>query len=201
MVEEKINKVEKEKAQKKVGAKVTSAGANKVEKEKGGVKVEEKRINVKSKKKVELVKKDKAIANGFSLKISPKQSKYVCRIIRGKSPNVAIARLQAVIDEKRPVPMAGLEVGHKRGRGLAGGKFPKNACRGIMDIVKQAGANAVVAGIENPVIVIARSDRAAAPYRKAGRKAKRCHIYIEIRDRTSAVGKIGATKKAGEGKK
>jgi len=135
----------------------------------------------KSKKKAKVEVKDIAIANGFALKISPKQCKYTCRIIRGKSPDAAVARLQAVIDEKRPVPMAGLEVGHKKGKGLAGGKFPKNACRGIMEIVKQAAANAVVAGIENPVIAIAKSDRAAAPFRKAGRKAKRAHVYIEIR--------------------
>ncbi|MCK4649975.1 hypothetical protein KAT36_01965 [Candidatus Pacearchaeota archaeon] len=153
-------------------------------------KVEEKvEKKVKTKKK-EVVKKDVAVANGFSLKISPRQSKYTCRVIRGKSPEGAVARLQAVIDEKRPVPMAAMEVGHRKGKGLAGGRFPKNACMAIMEIVKQAGANAVVAGIENPVISIARSDRASAPYRKAGRKAKRAHIHIEIRDKTKLIGKV-----------
>ena len=153
-------------------------------------KVEEKvEKKVKTKKK-EVVKKDVAVANGFSLKISPRQSKYTCRVIRGKSPEGAVARLQAVIDEKRPVPMAAMEVGHRKGKGLAGGRFPKNACMAIMEIVKQAGANAVVAGIENPVISIARSDRASAPYRKAGRKEKRAHIHIEIRDKTKLIGKV-----------
>lgn len=161
-------------------------------------KVEEKKETVKSKKKVESVKRDVAIANGFSMKISPKQCKYVCRIIRGKSPEAAVARLQAVLDEKRPVPMAGLEVGHKKGKGLAGGKFPKNACKGVMEIVKQAGANAIVAGIENPVIFIAKSNQASAPYRKAGRKAKRAHIYIEIRDKVKIM---ESKKKKSGGKK
>ena len=149
-------------------------------------KVEETKKVVKTK---EIVKKEVAIANGFSLKISPKQSKFVCRVIRGKSPEAAVARLQAVIDEKRPVPIAGLEVGHKKGKGLAGGKFPKNACKGIMEIVKQAGANAVVAGIESPVITIAKADRASAPFRRAGRKAKRCHVHIEVKDKTKLVKK------------
>lgn len=168
--------------------KVTKVGK---EMEKKNVKVEEKaeqKVETKKAvKKVEPKKRDVAIANGFSMKISPKQCKYTCRVIRGKSPEAAVARLQAVIDEKRPVPMAGLEVGHKRGRGLAGGKFPKNACKGIMEIVKQAGANAVVAGIENPVVAIAKSNQASAPYRKAGRKAKRTHIYIEIRDKVKMM--------------
>jgi len=140
-------------------------------------------------KKKEISKKDIAIANGFSLKISPKQSVYVCKVIRGKNPENAIKRLQSVIDEKRPIPMAGLEVGHKKGKGLAGGKFPKNACKTIIEVVKQVKANAVVAGIENPIITIAKSDRASAPYRKAGRKAKRTHIHIEVRDKSSMAEK------------
>ncbi len=167
----------------------------KVEEKKEDVKVETKEdVKVEGKKKPEVkvkdvAKKDVAIANGFSLKISPKQSKYVCRVIRGKSPEAAVKRLQEVIDEKRPVPMAGLEVGHKKGKGLAGGKFPKNACKGIMEIVKQVGANAVVAGIENPIITIAKSDRASAPYRRAGRKAKRTHMHIEVRDKIKLLEK------------
>ena len=168
---------EKMETEKKIETKTAPSG---VPSEEGKEKKEVKKVEKKAK---EIPKKEVAIANGYSLKISPKQSKFVCRIIRGKSPGAAIERLQAVIDERRPVPMAALEVGHKKGKGLAGGKFPKNACRAIMEIVKQAGANAVVAGIENPVITIAKSDRASAPYRKAGRKAKRTHMHIEVRDK------------------
>ena len=160
-------------------------------------KTEENKGTKKSEKKKEILKKEVAIANGYSLKISPKQSIYVCKIIRGKSPEAAIERLQAVIDEKRPVPMAGLEVGHKKGKGLAGGRFPKNACKGIMEIVKQVGANAVVAGIENPVIVIAKSDRASAPFRRAGRRAKRTHMHIEIRNKKWLVENKSKKRKGG----
>ena len=176
--------------EKKMDNKVEEIKEEKVEK-----KMDDKKIETETKKKEEkkivktkeVLKKDVAVANGFSLRISPKQSKYVMRIIRGKSPSAAVARLQAVLDEKRPVPMAGLEVGHKKGKGLAGGKWPKNACKGIMEIVKQAGANAVVAGIEAPVIPIAKADRAAAPLKKGGRKAKRAHIHIEITEKVKLV--------------
>ena len=186
MVEE--NKEEKMKIEKENKETAKDVSSAKVESEKE-TKVEEKNTESKkeTKKKVEIKAKDVAVANGFSMKISPKQCKYVCRVVKGKSPEAAVARLQAVIDEKRPIPMAGLEVGHKKGKGLAGGKFPKNACKGVMEIIKQAAANAIVAGIENPVVAIARSDRASAPYRKAGRKAKRTHIHIEIRDRVKMM--------------
>ncbi len=182
-LKEKMEKKTREVTEKVAG----NISKNKKEKTAESVK---KAINEKDKTDVKKVKKkihDKAIANGFGLKISPKQCKYVCRVIRGKSPEAAIKRLQAVIDEERPIPMAGLEVGHKKGNGLAGGKFPKNACKGIMEIVKQAGANALVLEIENPIIAIAKSNQASAPYRKAGRKAKRTHIYIEIRNKIKTM--------------
>ncbi|MCK5321075.1 hypothetical protein KAJ38_00695 [Candidatus Pacearchaeota archaeon] len=147
------------------------------------VKTEEKVEKKKVVEVKEIVKKDVAVANGFSLRISPKQSVYICKAIRGKTPEMAIMRLNEVINEKRAIPMAGLEVGHRKGKGLAGGRFPKNACKAIIEIVKQAGANAIVAGIEDPVITIVKSDRASAPYRRAGRRAKRTHIHVEIRNR------------------
>ena len=176
MVEEKKKELKEKVEKKMVQGKQDEKDVKKVENKD----VEKKEVK---KAKKEVVVKDKAVANGFGLRISPKQCKYVCRVIRGKNPEVAVARLQDVIDERRPVPMAALEVGHKKGKGLAGGKFPKNACRGIMEIVKQAAANAVVGGIDNQVIAVAKSNQAAAPYRRAGRKAKRAHVYIEIRDR------------------
>lgn len=200
MAEKKITeKIEKEiakdveKIEEKVDKKkITQTEADKEIKEDVKEKIEEvveKKTKKPEVKKKEIPKKEMAMANGFSLKISPKQSKYVCRIIMKKTPEAAVARLQAVIDHKRPVPMAALEVGHKKGKGLAGGKFPENACKAIMEIVKQAGANAVVAGIENPVITIAKADRASAPFRRAGRRAKRTHIHIEVRDKASLVKK------------
>lgn len=168
--------------------KITQGEADKkIEKE-----VEEKVEEVKDEKKKpetkkKIPKKDLAVANAYSLKISPKQSKYVCRIIRGKSPENAAIRLREVIDEKRAVPMAGLEVGHKKG--MAGGKFPKNACKAILEVVKQLSANANVAGIEQPIITIAKADRGSAPYRRAGQKGKRTHIHLEARDKNKLVRK------------
>jgi len=105
--------------------KMTEEKKNSVEKEDASKKVLDKKEDKKIERKV--VKKDFAIARGLGLSISPKQCVYVCRFISGKSPDVAVSRLADVINGKRAVPMAGLEVGHKKGKGLAGGKFPKKA--------------------------------------------------------------------------
>ena len=150
-------------------------------------KVEDK--NVEDKKVKKIVKKDVAIANGYSLRISPKYSIAVCKVIRGKSPDNAIKRLEDVIKGKRAIPMAGLEVAHQKGKGLAGAKFPKNVCTEIIEVIKQAKANSIVNGLDSPFISIAKSNRASAPFRKGGRRSKRTHIYIELRDRSKSIKK------------
>jgi ribosomal protein L22 len=163
----------------------------KMKQDKQALKVEDKKVETKEEKKAEkkVVKKkeikvyDRAVANGFSLRISAKYAKFICRMIRGRSPDAAIARLEEVVAERRAVPMAGLEVAHQKGRGMSGGKFPKKACVAILEVVKQAKANAVVLGIENMVISQAISNRASRPFKAGGRKGKRAHVMIEIKDK------------------
>ena len=79
----------------------------KVEK-KEEVKTEEKEEKKTPTKKKDIVKKDKAIANGFSLRISSKDAVAICKVIRGKSPRAAVKRLEDVIAMKRVIPMANL---------------------------------------------------------------------------------------------
>lgn len=160
----------------------------KIEEEKKPQTNTEKKMEQDSKDKKDTNKKeikvhDRAVANGFSMRISAKYAKAICRMIRGKSPDAAVARLQEVIDERRAVPMAGLEVAHQKGKGMSGGKFPKKACEAICEIVKQAKANATMLGVENMVIAQAVSNRASRPFKSSGRKGKRAHVMIEIKDR------------------
>ncbi|MBT3397479.1 hypothetical protein HOA55_00550 [archaeon] len=178
-----------EKKMEKVNEKETKMGesktSNKIEEKKiVETKKEETPKTEEKKKKVEpkkVEKKESAIANGISLKISPKQSKAICKMIKGKTPERAVEMLEEVVKGKRPVHMAGLEVAHQKGKGVAGAKFPKNAAAAIAEVVKQVGANAVVNGVDEPVITIAKSNRAAAPLRRGGRRAKRTHVYLEVR--------------------
>lgn len=126
-----------------------------------------------------VVVKDKAIVNGYSLKISPKYSKYVCRMITNKSVERAKEMLQAVIDGKLPVKMTQLEVPHQKGKGISGAKFPKETSKAILSLVEQLESNTIVNGIEEPVIVIAMPNRASEPAKRGGRHGKRAHIHME----------------------
>ncbi len=143
----------------------------------------------KVKKKTKVVAKENAIANGFSLRISPKHSVAICKVLIGKSPDVAIKRLEDVVSKRRIIPMSNLEVSHQKGKGISGAKYPRNACLEIIEIIKQVRANAIVNGIENPIIYIAKSNRASAPFRRGGRKAKRTHIYLEVVSKDKIKGK------------
>jgi len=138
----------------------------------------------------EIPKKEKACVNGYSLKISPKDSKAICKMIKHKSPENAIKLLEGVIQEKIPVKMTGLEVPHQRGKGIAGARFPKNASIAIKDIVKQLKANSIVAGIEDPIITLAISNKASSTRKSGGRQSKRTHIYLEAKDKTKLIKKI-----------
>jgi len=156
------------------------------EEKKTEVKKEEKKKKVE---KVEIKPKMSAVVNGQSLHLSLKHCKAICRMIKGKSPERGAEMLIEVSKGKRAVPMRALEVPHQKGKGMAGGKFPKNAAEGIIDLLKQVRANAVVNQVENPVIVIAKADKASQPFRRNRRRAKRCHVYIEVKDRTKLRGK------------
>ena len=131
--------------------------------------------------------KDIAVANGYSLKISPKYSFSICKVIKHKTPEAAIKRLEEAAAGKRAIPMSGREVAHQKGKGMSGGKFPKNACNEIAAIVKQVKANATNAGIDNPVITIAQANKASGPFRSGGRRGKRAHIHLEVMDKSKLV--------------
>ena len=140
-------------------------------------------------KKEKFVAKEKAVASGYSLRISCKNSMAVCNVIRGKSPEWAVERLEDVLKGKRAIPMSGREVPHQKGNGLSGARYPRNATQEMIKLLKQLNANAMVNGIENPVITLAKANIASRPFKSHGRKAKRTHIELEVMDKTKLVKK------------
>lgn len=148
---------------------------------------EEKIVDNKEKKKTvvnkveeKIIVKDKATVNGFSLHISPKYSYSICKAIKGKSLDKAINYLEQVINKKKAVPMNNREIPHRKGN-LMAGRYPINASKEFIVLLKQLKANASVNNIENPVISLAIANRASRPFKRGGKRAKRAHIYIEVK--------------------
>lgn len=126
--------------------------------------------------------KEVAIAFGKSLPISSKHCFAICKMIKNKSPEKAIDLLELVVKKKKAVRMYNREVPHRKGN-IMSGRYPVNACKELIGVIKQLKANASVNGVENAIIVLAKADKASRPYRREGRKAKRTHVYFEARDK------------------
>ena len=145
-------------------------------------------VNKKAIKKKEVPKeiqpKDVAIVKGVSLHISPKDSKFICKMIKKRSIDKAISMLEEVILKKRAVKMDGAEIPHRKGKGMMSGRYPFNASKAFILLLKQLGANANVNQIENPIITFAMANKATLPFKKDGKRGKRAHILIEARDKT-----------------
>ena len=146
-------------------------------------KLEEKKVEVKEdKKKKEIVVKEKAIVNGLSLQISPKHSYAICDMIRNKTPDKGIEMLESVLLKKKAVPMNNREVPHRKGNIMAG-RYPINAAKEFIKLLKQLKANALVNNIENPVITLAMANRASRPFKRGGVRAKRTNVNLEVKDK------------------
>lgn len=183
MVEEKTKKIEEEK---------------KMETKKPVEKAEEKTKEVKKEGKPKTstpkVKKEEAVVNAQSLPISTKVSRDICKFIKWKKIDETIKMLGEVERGKIAVPMKG-EIPHRKGP-IMSGRFPKNAAKEFIVILKGLNGNAIVNGLDEPVIVEAIANMAARPYGKFGRvKRKRTHVKLVAREK-----KMSKKKKSG-GKK
>lgn len=145
-------------------------------------KPEEKKKEEKKTEKKEISKKIEAIVNGKDLPISTKHSMAICNFIRGKRIEGLIPELEKVIKLKTPMRMKG-EIPHRHGN-IMSGRYPINACKAFINLLKSLQANANVNGIENPRIVLAKANKASRPYRRGGRERfKRTNVLLIAKER------------------
>lgn len=151
-----------------------------------GKKAEETKVEEKKeekKKEVKKTKKDEAIVNGVSLPISTKDSVAICRFIKGKTIEKAIADLEEVLKFKKAIPMKG-EIPHRKGKGIMAGRYPVKPVEHFIILLKTLGANANVNGVEEGIIVEAIPNRASRPYGRFGSiKRKRTHVKIKVMEK------------------
>lgn len=150
---------------------------DKVETEKKEIKNEK-----ENKKSVKVIKKDKAVVNGKSLPISTKYSVAICKFIKNKPIEKAVADLNEVLKFKKAIPMKG-EIPHRKGK-IMSGRYPINAVKEFVVLLKTLRGNSNVNGLDEPVIVEAISNKAARPYGRFGSiQRKRTHVKIISREK------------------
>ena len=155
--------------------------------------------NKKSKVK-EVPKKDSAEVNARSVPVSTKVGAAICKFIKKKKLEDAIARLEKVIVMRKAVPMKG-EIPHRKGR-IMSGRFPQKAAKEFIILVKSLQGNSNVNGLEEPVISEAIANQASRPYGRFGRvKRKRTHIKLVARNQIKKKAPKSVPAKAGKDKK
>jgi large subunit ribosomal protein L22 len=88
-------------------------------------------------------------AIGKELPISPKFSREICTMLRGKKVTVAVRILEEIIDLKRPVPMKRFNTGVAHKRRVGPGRFPQKAARAILGVIESARHNAEYKGLDS----------------------------------------------------
>jgi ribosomal protein L22 len=132
---------------------------------------------VKQETKVEKPKKTEVIARGMDMGISTKHAMAICDFIRNRKIKDVIPELEQVVKLKRAIPMKG-EIPHRHGD-MMSGRYPVNASKAIITLLKGLDANARASEILEPKIVFAKPDKASSPHRRFGsRRFKRTHILL-----------------------
>ncbi len=132
--------------------------------------------------------KTTARAKGNNLPISFKKSVEVCTAIRQKPLLKAIVMLEDIADMKKALPHKRFNkggTGHKVGMGP--GRYPVKACNEIIDVLKNAEANARQKGLTEGELIItyAVANKASQQFhfgRQRRRKMKRTNIDIVVEE-------------------
>lgn len=168
MTEEKTKHDEKEKMKAEVATEDKAKTQDK--------KPEEKKI-VKEKPKKEM-----AVTRGSNAQISMKHSTHICRLIKGKKIDEAMKILDEVIKMKRAVPFRG-EIPHRKGR-MMSGRYPINASKEFITLLKGLKGNAVVNGLDPDKVIISSASATwgRRPMRRGSRRAKRTNVTLIVKE-------------------
>jgi large subunit ribosomal protein L22 len=178
------DKMEK-KLEEKIQENKDMAKESKNEKEK---KVDLKADNKKPEKKV--IKKEEAVAKGTNLHASKKHCMYICNFIKNKSIDLAINQLSEVLSMKRVIPFKG-EIPHRRGKGMMSGRYPINATKEMIYVLKALKGNSMVNGLdlEKTRIYFASASWASRPAKRGGARFKRTHVLLKAKEITKEIKK------------
>lgn len=157
-----------------------------VNEERQETKTEAKKTEVK---KPERKKKTETVVRGIGVPISSKTSFAISKFIKNKTIDRAIRELEEIIEHKRALPMKG-EIPHRRGKGMMSGRYPENAVREFIKLLKSLNANAMANEMSNPFIYKAYGNFASRPFGRFGRvRKKRTHITIFAKNKETEAKK------------
>jgi large subunit ribosomal protein L22 len=151
------------------------------------------------------LKENMAKAYGANLPISTKKSVEIANHIRGWNVQKSKKYLQKVIKKEEAVPMKRYKRDTAHKKEIAAGKYPVNAAKDILMVLKSAESNALNKGMNTRDLVIAHisAHMASRPWhygRKRRSKMKRSHIQIVVEEVKKPKPKKSQEKKTEEKK-
>lgn len=133
-----------------------------------------------------IIKKNEAAVNIQNAPISTKYSMDICKFIKNKPIKKAISDLEQVLSYKRAIPMRG-GFGHQKSTkkfASGSGKYPIDASKYFIKLLKSLSANAAANGLENPIIAEAFGNIGQQPRARFGKwERKRTHISLTAREK------------------
>jgi len=162
------------------------APVKKAEIKKEDKKTEEIKDEKKEVKKVQpKIKKDIAVVDVKSAKVSTKYAIEICKFIKGKRIGDAIRDLEDVILKKKAVPMKG-EYAHKKSvkkYASGAGTYPVNASKQFIILLKSLSGNSNANDMNEPIVSGAIANKSPRPAGRFGRwERKRSHIKLVARE-------------------
>ncbi|MBU2612739.1 MAG: hypothetical protein KKB62_03390 [Nanoarchaeota archaeon] len=133
---------------------------------------------------VKKAKKSSVTSRIENASVSTKFSISICKFILHKKIPRAIKELEEVSNLRKAVPMKG-EYAHRKGK-MMSGKYPVNASKMFIVLLKNLQANANQHDLEEPVITMAVANKGSTVYGSRGRTLKkRTHITITASEKKS----------------
>ncbi|MBN2454619.1 50S ribosomal protein L22 [Candidatus Woesearchaeota archaeon] len=133
-----------------------------------------------------------AKAKDLSLPVSFKQCVELCRTVRGKPVSKAIVLLEKTAAMKASVEFKRFNrggLGHRAGKGPS--RYPVNASKAVIKLLKSAQANAEQKGLNREGLVIESilAQKASNSYhygRQRRRRMKRTHLEVLVKETVPA---------------
>lgn len=130
---------------------------------------------------IQSVEENMVKAYGRSLPLSTKVSVEIANFLRGRTVSDAKLRLNRVINHDEAVPFKRFNngVGHRKGNGMAAGRFPQKASKAFLELIRQLEANAQNSGLDENLKLQHIAVHKAPGQQKSGRRmSKRSHIEL-----------------------
>jgi large subunit ribosomal protein L22 len=118
--------------------------------------------------------------------ISLKKSREICDFFRYKTTSFTKKYLEAVLEKKLAIPFKKHNAGAGHKPGMGPGKYPTNAAKKILSLIKAVEANAKQKGLGDELKIIHISAKSAARPLHYGRfrgmNMKRSHVEVVVKE-------------------